>query len=296
MRLAGRNLSLGLAALACAAAIGFAGCGSDEDEPPGATPGSVLPVGELSGPTVPLDQSGFDPLLALTVEATGEGRTLIAGEIRLSRPEGQGAGEPEVRIEIDGEEASEAEARQVGDDRLVIACGCELEPGEHEVELQGRSEGGVSPIAARGLIALDGVEYATDAPTGGGALPPAINGSTLETDPTLVSGAPTSLAELSITGGSATSENLIVIANVGSTRSSVDPRGIALQTTVADQEATRIATVDAGSSAIDAFTLDATPATGDSVELIGNIVGGGSTELDLVYLISCPCGLETETG
>ena len=161
----GRTLSLALAALACAAATAVAGCGSDEDEPPGSTPGSVVPIGELAGPTIPLDESGFDPLLALTVEATGEGRTLIAGEVRLSRPQGSGAGVAEVRIAIDGDRSREAEARMIGDDRLVVACGCELEPGEHEVELQGRSVGGVSPVAARSLVALDGVEYETDTPS-----------------------------------------------------------------------------------------------------------------------------------
>ena len=65
---------MALAALACVAATAVAGCGSDEDEPPGSTPGSVVPIGELAGSTIPLDESGFDPLLALTVEATGEGR------------------------------------------------------------------------------------------------------------------------------------------------------------------------------------------------------------------------------
>ena len=286
---------MALAAIACTAATGLAACGSDDEEPPGSTPGDVLPVGELAGPTIPLDESGFDPLLALTVEASGEGRTLIAGELKLSRPQGSGTGVPEVRIAIDGNQTREAEARQIGDDRIVVACGCELEPGEHEVELQGRSSGGVSPVAARSLVALDGVEYETGAPAGTGPLPPAINGSALETDQALVSGAPASLASLELADGSSSSQKLLVIAQVGSTRSSVDPSGIALQVGVGGEEATRIASLDAAASKMEVFTLGTTPAPGESVDLIGNIVGGGSTELDLRYLVSCPCGLETES-
>jgi hypothetical protein len=284
-----------MATLACAGALGLAACGEDEEEPPGATPGDVLPVGELAASTVPMDDSGFDPLLALTVQAGGEGRTLISGEVKLSRPGGSGAGAPELRLAIDGEREHDAETRLIGDDRLVIACGCDLEPGEHEVELQGRSVGGVSPVAARALVALDGVEYATEEPTGGGPLPPAINGSTLETDPALVSEAPATIAELDLASGATGSEKLLVIAEVGSTRSSVDPRGIALDTLVGGEEATRIATVNAASTEIEAFTIEAAPAPGETVQLVGSIVGAGSTELDLLYLVACPCGLETES-
>jgi hypothetical protein len=270
-------------------------CGEDEEEPPGTTPGDVLPVGELAGPTVPMDEAGFDPLLALTVQASGEGRTLISGEVNLSRPGGSGAGAPELQLAVDGERERSAETRLIGDDRLVIACGCDLEPGEHEVELQGRSVGGVSPVAARALVALDGVEYETEEPTGGGPLPPAINGSALETEPALVSEAPATLAEVDLASGATGSEKLLVIAEVGSTRASVNPRGIALETLVGSEEATRIATVNAASSEIEAFTLEAAPAPGETVQLVGNVVGAGSTELDLRYLVTCPCGLETES-
>ena len=285
---------MALAALACAAATIVAGCGSDEDEPPGSTPGAVLPVGELAGPTIPLDESGFDPLLALTVEASGEGRTLIAGQVKLSRPQGRGAGEAEIRIAIDGDRSREAEARVIGDDTLVVACGCELEPGEHEVELQGRSVGGVSPVAARSLVALDGIEYETDAPAGTGPLPPAINGSALETDPILISEAPTSLSQVELSGD-ATGAQGLVIAQIGSTRSSADPGGIALQALAGGEEATRIATVDAAASKIDVFTLETAPSPGETIDLIANVVGSGSTELDLSYVVSCPCELETDS-
>jgi hypothetical protein len=286
---------MALAALVCAVAAGIAGCGSEAEGPPGSTPGDVRPIGELAGPTVPMDDSGFDPLLALTVESSGEGRTLLAGEVTLSRPQGSGAGVPELRIAVDGDREREAEARLVGDDRLVIACGCELEQGEHEVELQGRSVGGVSPVGARALVALDGVEYETDAPTGSGALPPAISGSSLESDQVLVSEAPASIAELDLAGGSTSSQKMLVIAEIGSTRSSTDPRGLALQALIGGEEATQIATEDAASSTIVAFTLDTTASPGETVELLSNVVGGGSTELDLRYLVACPCGLETES-
>lgn len=286
---------MALAALVCAVAAGIAGCGSEAEGPPGSTPGDVRPIGELAGPTVPMDDTGFDPLLALTVESGGEGRTLLAGEVTLSRPQGSGAGVPELRIAVDGDREREAEARLVGDDRLVIACACDLDQGEHEVELQGRSVGGVSPVAARALVALDGVEYETDAPTGSGALPPAISGSSLESDQVLVSEAPASIAELDLADGSTSSQKMLVIAEIGSTRSSTDPRGLALQALIGGEEATQIATEDAASSTIVAFTLDTTASPGETVELHSNVVGGGSTELDLRYLIACPCGLETES-
>ena len=284
-----------MAALACAATAAIAGCGSDEDQPPGSTPGQVEPIGELAGPTVPLDQSGYDPLLALTVEVGGEGRTLLAGEVRLSRPKGSGVGVPQVRIAVDGQPERDAEARVVGDDRLVVACGCNMEPGEHDVELQGRSTGGVSPIAARALVALDGIEYDTDEPTGSGPLPPAINGSTLETDQVLVTDAQTPLAQLDLADDSASSQRLLVIAEVGSTRSVVDPRGIALQAIVGGEDTARVANEDAPESVIDAFTLDTAPTPGATVDLSGNVVGSGSMQLDLRYLVTCPCGRETES-
>jgi hypothetical protein len=293
MRRSGR-LSFALAAL-CAAAAVVAGCGSEEEEPPGSTPGDVLPIGELAGSTIPLDSSGFDPILALSVETAGEGRTLIAGEVKLSRPQGSGAGVPEVRLAIDGKQTREAEARQVGDDRIVIACGCELEPGEHEVELQGRAVGGVAPIAARSMIALDGVEYESESPSGTGPLPPAINGSALETDPVLTSEAPATLAQLNLAGDAASSQKLLLLAQIGSTRSAVDAQGIALSAGVGGEEAARIATVNSASTKIDVFTLETTPGPGEPVELIGNVIGGGSTEFDLRYLVTCPCGLETES-
>src|ERR687891_352050 len=48
----GRSWGTAAAALvACVAIPGVAGCGSDEDEPPGSTPGAVEPIAELAGPT-----------------------------------------------------------------------------------------------------------------------------------------------------------------------------------------------------------------------------------------------------
>ncbi|HYU60992.1 MAG TPA: hypothetical protein VEK39_09540 [Solirubrobacterales bacterium] len=284
----------GLAALllACASSIGFAACGSDEDEPPGTTPGDVEPIGELAGPTVPLDESGgFDNVLALTVETTGEGRTLIAGQIELARP----ASPPEIRIVVDGKEERDAEARQTaGGDSIVIACGCELQPGEHDVELQGRSTAGAVPIAARSLVALDGVEYASEPQNGSGPLPAALNGAVLETSPVLVSAAPTSLADLDVSGA-AGGDNTLIVAQVGSTRSTVDPAGISLEAGVGGEEADRLASIIAASTKVEAFGLGSAASPGSSVDLLGHVIGGGSTEVNLVSVISCPCGLETES-
>lgn len=284
---------MALAAVACVLAAAVAGCGSEKDEPPGSTPGQVAPVGELAGPTIPLDDSGFDPLLALSVEAAGAGQTLIAGEVKLSRPQARGAGSPEMRIAIDGEREPDAEARAVGDDTVVVACACELQPGDHDIELQGRSVGGTTPIAARALVALDGVSYETDAPSGTGQLPAAISGSALETDSAMVAEAPTTLAQLDLADAPADSQGMVAVAEVGSTNPSVDPRGIALDLIVGDEKAARAANVEYAASAIDAFTLDSAPSSGEPVELIGNVVGAGSTQVDLRYLVVCPCGLET---
>lgn len=287
----GRTWGLAAAAVACTAAIGTAGCGGENADPPGSTAGDVEPIGELAGPTVPLDQNGFSTILAVTVETSGEGRTLIAGQLELKRP-GDSA---EVRIVVDGEEERTAEARQVaGSGSLVIACGCELDPGEHEVQFQGRAATGTAPVAARSLVALDGVEYETEPAAGTGPLPPALSGAEFETSPVLVSGAATSLAELSV-AGTASGDRTLILAQVGSTRSTVEAEGIALQASIGGEEADRLASLTAASTKIDAFGLAAAPSPGASVELIGNVVGGGSTELNLISVIVCPCGLETES-
>jgi hypothetical protein len=288
----GRISGLAAAALACASVIGFAGCGSGNDDPPGATAGDIEPIGELAGPTVPLDDSGgFDNILALTVNATGEGKTLIAGQVQLAHP----GSTAEVRIVVDGQEERGAEARQTaGGDSIVIACGCELAAGEHEVELQGEAVGGPVAISARSLVALDGVEYASEPQDGSGPLPPALDGAVLETSPVLVSGAATSLADLNV-AGAASGDHTLIRAQIGSTRSTVDPSGVALQSGIGGQEATHLASVTDAAAKVDAFVVDGAASPGDSVELLGNVIGGGSTELNLVSLISCPCGLETES-
>lgn len=287
----GRTWGLTLAALACAGAIAAGGCATEEpDDPPGTTAGDVEPIGELAGPTVPLQTDGFTNLLALTVEASGEGRTLIAGQLKLKRPDDLA----EVRILVDGEEERSAEAREVDDGALVIACGCELDPGEHEVELQGQATSGTAPIAARSLVALDGIEYASEPQDGTGPLPPALSGTAFETSPVLVSGAATTLAELSV-AGSAGGDRTIILGQIGATQSTVNTAGIAMQTGIGGEEAERVASLTAASTKIDAFTIDAPPAPGESVQLLGNIVGGGNAELNLVSLIVCPCGLETES-
>lgn len=62
----GRTWGLAAAALACAAAIGVGACGTAEpDDPPGTTSGDVEPIGELAGPTVPLEDDGFSTILSL---------------------------------------------------------------------------------------------------------------------------------------------------------------------------------------------------------------------------------------
>ena len=103
MRPRGRTWGLALTALACSTAVGLSACGSGTDEPPGATAGDVAPIGELAGPTVRLDSgAGFDNLLAVTVDTSGEGVTLIAGQVELAR-----GGAPEVRIVVDGQTAED---------------------------------------------------------------------------------------------------------------------------------------------------------------------------------------------
>lgn len=291
MRPRGRTWGLALTALACATALGLAACGSNTDEPPGATAGDVAPVGELAGPTVRLDSgAGFDNLLAVTVTATGEGVTLIAGQVELAR-----GGTPEVRIVVDGHEERSAEAIQAPDgDSVVVACGCDLEPGEHDVELQGQTTSGSVAIAARSLVALDGVEYSDEPQPGSGPLPSALNGAVLETRPTLVSGAPSSLASVT-TAGSAAADQALIVTQIGSTKPTVDPSSIELAAGAGGEEATHISTQVDASTKIDAFAVGGPVSPGANLELLGNVIGGGSADINLVSLISCPCGLETES-
>ena len=291
MRPRGRTWGLALTALSCATAVGLAACGSGTDEPPGTTPGDVAPIGELAGPTVRLESGGgFDNLLAITVDTTGEGLTLISGQIELAR-----GGTPEVRIVVDGREERSAEAIQApGGDSIVVACGCDLEPGEHDVELQGQSPAGSVAIAARSLVALDGVEYANEPQPGSGPLPAALNGAVLETRPTLVSGASSSLASL-VTTGSAGGDQSLIVTQIGSTKPTVDPSGIALSAGVGGEEATHVSTQVDASTKVDAFALSGPVSPGATIDLLGNVIGGGSADINLVSLISCPCGLETES-
>jgi hypothetical protein len=285
------------ALIACAGAIVLGACGDDEPEPPGSTPGAIEPIGELAGPSVPIDdQGGFDNILALTVESTGDARTLIVGQVAVGRP-GKGAppADAEMRIAVDGKEERDAVARTVtgpgGDDSLVIACACELDAGEHDIELQGRAAAGSTPILARSLIALDAVTYATE-PTGtGGPLPPPINGAVLQTDSVLVTGAPSSLARLRIAPGAASSEELLILAQVGSTKPSVEPAEVNLGVSVDGEQATRVVSAAAASTKFDVLRLeDAAP--GGSIELLGNIVGGGNAEFNLRSVVTCPCSVD----
>jgi hypothetical protein len=291
MRPRGRTWGLALTALACSTAVGLSACGSGTDEPPGATAGDVAPIGELAGPTVRLDSgAGFDNLLAVTVDTSGEGVTLIAGQVELAR-----GGAPEVRIVVDGHEERSAEAIQAPDgDSIVVACGCDLEPGEHDVELQGQSTAGSVAIAARSLVALDGVEYANEPQPGSGPVPSALNGAVLETRPTLVSGAASSLASL-ITTDSASTDHSLIVAQIGSTKSTVDPSGIELAAGVGGEEATHVSSEVDASTKIDAFVTDGPVTPGANLDLLGNVIGGGSADINLVSLISCPCALETES-
>lgn len=103
----------------------------------------------------------------------------------------------------------------------------------------------------------------------------------------LVSGAPTTLAELSI-AGSASGDRTLIVAQIGSTRATVNPAGIALKAGIGGQEADRLASLTSASTKADAFTIAEPPSPGNSVQLLGNIVGGGSTELNLVSLIGLP--------
>jgi hypothetical protein len=291
MRPRGRIWGLALTALGCATALGLAACGSSSDEPPGVTAGDVAPVGELAGPTVRLTSgAAFNNLLAVTVTATGEGVTLIAGQVELAR-----GGAPEVRIVVDGHEERSAEAIQApGGDSIVVACGCDLEPGEHDVQLQGKTTSGSVAIAARSLVALDGVEYANQPQPGSGPVPAALNGAVLETRPTLVSGAASSLASVT-TSGSTTADQSLIVTQIGSTKPTVDPSSIQLAAGIGDDEASHVSTEVDASTKIDSFAVGDPVSPGADVELLGNVLGGGSTDINLVSLISCPCGLETES-
>lgn len=291
MRPRGRTWGLALTALAFSTAVGLSACGSSTDEPPAATAGDVAPIGELAGPTVRLDSgAGFDNLLAVTVDTSGEGVTLIAGQVELAR-----GGSPEVRIVVDGHEERSAEAIQAPDgDSIVVACGCDLEPGEHDVELQGQSPAGSVAIAARSLVALDGVEYADEPQPGSGPVPSALNGAVLETRPTLVSGAASSLASL-ITTDSGSGDPSLIVAQIGSTKPTVDPSGIELAAGVGGEEATHVSSEVDASTKIDGFVTDGPVSSGANLDLLGNVIGGGSADINLVSLISCPCSLETES-
>ena len=65
--------------------------------------------------------------------------------------------------------------------------------------------------------------------------------------------------------------------------------------TIGGEEADRIASITSASTKIDVFTLDTASTPGESVEVLGNVIGGGNTELNLRYVVACPCGLETES-
>jgi hypothetical protein len=135
------------------------------------------------------------------------------------------------------------------------------------------------------------VSYDTEPPGSVGALPAAINGAVLETDSVLVTGAPSSLAELRIAPGSADSDQLMILAQVGSTRASVEASAVTLEAGAGGEPAERVVGLPAASTRIDVFSLGDGAAPGESVELLGNIVGGGSAELNLRSLVTCACSV-----
>lgn len=137
------------------------------------------------------------------------------------------------------------------------------------------------------------MSYDSEPPGSVGALPAAINGAVLETDSVLVTGAPSSLAELRIAPGSADSDQLLILAQVGSTRASVDASAVTLELGASGEPAERVVGIPAASTRIDVFSLDAGVVPGESVELLANIVGGGNAELNLRSLVTCACRVGT---
>ena len=113
----------------------------------------------------------------------------------------------------------------------------------------------------------------------------------LETDSVLVTGAPSSLAELRLAPASAESDELLILAQVGSTRASVEPSDVTLGVSSDGEQATRVVTVPAASTKIDVLRLDGSASVGEGVELLGNIIGGGNAEINLRSLVTCPCSV-----
>lgn len=279
----------------CVPLIAVTGCGGGE-EGPEEEPPTLEPVGELGGPTVSLDERGsFENILALDIDTGGEGLLLVAGQVEVGRRGAGGAAGAEVRILVDGEMRHDAEARSVGGDlareTLIIACGCELGAGLHEIEFQGRATGGVSvPITARSLVAVDGIEYDGGQPQASeGPLPAAVNGATLQTGSVLVTDAPTELAELQLSGGDG--DSLLALAQV-SAKGDSDPQGLVLDANVGGEPAELLNIQPGANTKLDTF-LAAGWESGDTVDLLGRIVGGGNAEFDVRSVITCPCGIAT---
>ena len=292
MRPRGRTWGLALTALACSTAVGLAGMRLGHRRAAGATAGDVAPIGELAGPTVRLDSGGgFDNLLAVTVDTTGEGVTLIAGQVELRsrrvsrgqdrrrRPRGAlRRGDPGARRRLDR-----------GRVRLRPRAG----------RARRRAAGPVDGRVGRDRGALAGrtrwrrVRQRAPARLGPRAL------GAQRRRPRNASDARQRRRELARLADDDGVRGRRPVADRGSDRlHQAHGRSLRASSWRRESGARRRRTSRRRSMRPPRSTPSLTAARsspGANVDLLGNVIGGGSADINLVSLISCPCGLETES-
>lgn len=280
-----RPLAGGIAALLCAAALGFAGCGEEsEGETPAGGPllGPSAPEGDVDPSSARLSSAeGFSTLVTSQITTRGNPDALIVGQVELP-------GAPETarfRLVVDGEPERDAQVstlRDGGEATAVVSCACRVSTGEHEIALEGTAASGTARVGARSLMAFPEAELDD---TGG--LP--LVASTLETDPVPVTAEGATLAQ---TRPSPENDEgpLVVLAAVRGPRSGVSSENIRLAALVGDEPADELTVTTIPSGKLIAYLDSDGIEVGDAVTLRGYITSGRTT-VGVSSLVVCPCGL-----
>lgn len=270
--------------LLVAALLALSGCGEDSE---GVAPsaeellGPAAPQGDIDpSPATLRAEDGFTTLATSQVTTRGAPDALIVGQIALT-----GVGSPQFRLLVDGEPERNAEVNTVSDggaQTAVVSCACKLPTGEHEIVLEGTSDGSAR-VGARTLIVFP--EPKLDEADG---LP--LSGTALETEPVQVTAEGATLVQARPSSDDGDGP-LIIFAAVRAPRSGVGSESIRLEALVGDEAAEEVAATTIPSGRITAFLDNDGADVGEPVTLRGYVTSGNST-IAVAALALCPCSTD----
>jgi len=267
----------GLLACALLALAVFAGCGEED-------PQENVSETETLGPTSTegdIEQSpaelrsgeGFTTLVSTQATTRGSDEALIASQVALP------AGEPKLRLKVDGKVENETELTTTGSSSsrvAVLSCKCKLPTGEHTIVLEGASSGGDVRVGARTLVFFDEVSFE-------GTSGPPIADSDFVTDDATVDAEGTSLAETPAGDGSGPA---LVIASIAAPRARTGADDVRLVVEIGGDVANELARTTIPSGKLSAYLDD--NGAGAAVTVRG-FTTSGQIDVGVASVLVCNC-------